>query len=154
MGVDHYPTEGGSGGKRGHSNMEHWDDTAAIKDAARRRRRSEDRRAVEEVGRTVVLDLDLFCQLAQDLVYIRARPGATARIQRSPDDGRTRTSAWLSIEVGSVGGQLTLWDSGEGELAVYPEDPSREPLLRHLDGVTDDDLPELLATFENELLTT
>lgn len=37
-------TEGGSGGRRGHSNMEHWEYTEEIKQAARVRRRSEDRR--------------------------------------------------------------------------------------------------------------
>jgi hypothetical protein len=36
-------SEGGSGGGRGHSSMDHWDYTAAIKDAARRRRRQGDR---------------------------------------------------------------------------------------------------------------
>lgn len=37
------PTEGGSGGKRGHSNMEHWAHTDEIKDAARIQRRHRDR---------------------------------------------------------------------------------------------------------------
>ncbi len=37
------PTEGGSGGKRGHSNMEHWARTEEIKDAARIQRRRRDR---------------------------------------------------------------------------------------------------------------
>jgi len=38
------PTEGGSGGKRGHSNMENWVHTDEIKDAARTQPRIEDRR--------------------------------------------------------------------------------------------------------------
>ena len=42
------PSEGGSGGGRGHSNMEHWGDTAEVKDAAKVKRRQNDRRAVEE----------------------------------------------------------------------------------------------------------
>lgn len=37
------PTEGGSGGKRGHSNMEHWGYTAEVKESTRRRRRAEDK---------------------------------------------------------------------------------------------------------------
>jgi hypothetical protein len=35
--------EGGSGGKRGHSGMEHWAFTEEIKDAARAQRRIADR---------------------------------------------------------------------------------------------------------------
>src|SRR5262245_16461382 len=42
------PSEGGSGGKRGHSAMEHAALTAEIKDAARTRRRIGDRNAVKE----------------------------------------------------------------------------------------------------------
>ncbi len=38
------PTEGGSGGKRGHSTMEHWTYTQEIKKATKRRRRAEGRR--------------------------------------------------------------------------------------------------------------
>ena len=34
-------TEGGQGGRRGHSNMCHWDYTEAIKIATRKRRRLE-----------------------------------------------------------------------------------------------------------------
>ena len=36
------PSEGGSGGKRGHSAMEHWAHTDEIKDAARATRRQDD----------------------------------------------------------------------------------------------------------------
>jgi len=41
------PSEGGSGGKRGHSGIEHSDYTEAVKDAARRVRRHADRSEVE-----------------------------------------------------------------------------------------------------------
>jgi hypothetical protein len=34
-------SEAGQGGKRGHSNMDHWDYTEAIKEAARKQRRLE-----------------------------------------------------------------------------------------------------------------
>lgn len=47
-GMSGNPTEGGSGGKRGHSNMEHRVYTAEIKEAARRRRRAMDREMVRE----------------------------------------------------------------------------------------------------------
>lgn len=42
------PPEGGSGGKRGHSGMEHTATTAEYKEAARLKRRQADRIATEE----------------------------------------------------------------------------------------------------------
>ena len=42
------PTEGGSGGGRGHSNMEHYAYSAELKQASRRARRSEDRKVAGE----------------------------------------------------------------------------------------------------------
>ena len=48
MGIGKGPTEGGSGGKRGHSGMEHWGFTDEVKESAKRRRRMEDKEAVEE----------------------------------------------------------------------------------------------------------
>ncbi|MGJ8637294.1 MAG: hypothetical protein ACSHX5_10660 [Phycisphaerales bacterium] len=39
MGINKTPSEGGSGGKRGHSNMEHWGYTEEVKEHARRKRR-------------------------------------------------------------------------------------------------------------------
>ena len=53
-GLKKIPPEGGSGGKRGHSSMEHWAKTAEIKDAARRVRRHADEKAVEEGSEDVV----------------------------------------------------------------------------------------------------
>ena len=45
------PTEGGSGGKRGHSNMEHWEKTEVIKeDTKGRRRRAEQKEIRKEVN--------------------------------------------------------------------------------------------------------
>jgi hypothetical protein len=48
MGHPRGPTEGGSGGKRGHSNMEHWGYTAEVKRTARMRRRLNDKQMVTE----------------------------------------------------------------------------------------------------------
>lgn len=50
MGIGKGPTEGGSGGKRGHSSMEHWGFTDEVKESAKRRRRMEDKDAVKEDG--------------------------------------------------------------------------------------------------------
>ena len=48
MGVAKVPAQGGSGGGRGHSAMEHWMKTAEIKDAARVVRRRDNRDEVDE----------------------------------------------------------------------------------------------------------
>lgn len=49
MGVTrNVPSEGGAGGRLGHSNMEHWDYTGDIKKAARAARRRADRAEIEE----------------------------------------------------------------------------------------------------------
>ncbi len=39
MAISKGPIDGGQGGKRGHSNMDHWDRTEAIKLAAKKQRR-------------------------------------------------------------------------------------------------------------------
>jgi glycine/D-amino acid oxidase-like deaminating enzyme len=51
MGLKKIPSEGGSGGKRGHSGMNHWFTTAEIKDAARRQRRLTDKQLAHEAKR-------------------------------------------------------------------------------------------------------
>lgn len=43
-------TEGGSGGKRGHSNMCHWEPTEWVKEQSRKLRRLQDRVIVRESG--------------------------------------------------------------------------------------------------------
>ena len=47
-GLKKVPSEGGAGGKKGHSNMEHWAYTEEIKTAARRKRRQEDDSSIQE----------------------------------------------------------------------------------------------------------
>ncbi len=42
------PTEGGSGGKRGHSNMEHWTYTEELKESSKIRRRNNDKEEIRE----------------------------------------------------------------------------------------------------------
>jgi hypothetical protein len=71
MGSYKTPSEGGSGGRRGHSNMEHWTDTDEVKAGARLRRRQEDKSTVNEsLGDTTSLDADtpLAVQSPTDLV--------------------------------------------------------------------------------------
>ena len=43
MGLPKGPTEGGSGGQRGHSGMEHWGFADEVKEAAKKRRRLDDK---------------------------------------------------------------------------------------------------------------
>lgn len=40
--LKHSKTEGGSGGRRGHSNMCHWDKTEIVKDESKKARRRAD----------------------------------------------------------------------------------------------------------------
>ncbi|WP_422412540.1 MULTISPECIES: hypothetical protein [unclassified Endozoicomonas] len=40
------PTEGGSGGKRGHSNMEHWVTTEELKESSKVRRRNNEKKEI------------------------------------------------------------------------------------------------------------
>jgi hypothetical protein len=47
MGTTKGPSEGGTGGKRGHSNMEHWGYTDEVKEESRRIRRQDDKRKSE-----------------------------------------------------------------------------------------------------------
>jgi len=48
MGLLKHKTEGGSGGKRGHSNMNHWVCSDEIKVATRKRRRFEAREIIRK----------------------------------------------------------------------------------------------------------
>lgn len=48
MGIMKGPAEGGSGGKRGHSNMEHWVYSHEVKHASKKRRRLESKKRVRE----------------------------------------------------------------------------------------------------------
>lgn len=46
MGTLKYQSEGGQGGRRGHSNMDHWETTEEIKVATRGRRRREAKKII------------------------------------------------------------------------------------------------------------
>ncbi|MFE3526488.1 hypothetical protein ACFXOD_33725 [Streptomyces sp. NPDC059161] len=47
---------------------------------------------------------------------LRSR-GVTGHVQQSPDDGRPKTSAWMTVETDGYVAELIVWDSGEAELA-------------------------------------
>ncbi|MFJ7421824.1 hypothetical protein ACIQXD_24910 [Streptomyces uncialis] len=42
--------------------------------------------------------------------------GITAELRHSPEDGRLKNSAWLTMEAGNRVAQITVWNSGEAEL--------------------------------------
>ncbi len=48
MSTDKGPTKGGSGGKRGHSNMEHWTYTEELKQSSKVRRRNNEKKQIRE----------------------------------------------------------------------------------------------------------
>ena len=47
-GLKKHKTEGGQGGRRGHSGMDHWMKAAEIKDATRRMRRQESKALIAD----------------------------------------------------------------------------------------------------------
>lgn len=61
MAYGHYKgkTEGGSGGKRGHSNMTHWTGTEEIKEFSKKARRRNDREVAREF-KTRLSDADSY----------------------------------------------------------------------------------------------
>jgi hypothetical protein len=42
--------------------------------------------------------------------------GIEATLECSPNDGRPKASAWLTLRRGSTEGEIVVWDSGECEL--------------------------------------
>lgn len=42
--------------------------------------------------------------------------GVTAELRRSPEDGRTKSSAWVTLEAGGRFAVFIVWSSGEAEL--------------------------------------
>lgn len=69
-------------------------------------------------------------------------------LERSPDDGRDKASAWLTVTRGETTGQITVWDGGECELwgPVREEEiPGTDPQAEHRQLDKDSDLSAALA---------
>ena len=140
MGLKKIPSEGGSGGMRGHSGMEHWFTTSEIKDAARRQRRMSDKQLEHEAKRIEPLEL-----VVADMVPITGR-GVAALFEGDPSavlplgprpvrvvtpDGR-RISTYASMEVarkvppgevlGMLFGDLSVSDLPRGSIATIGGD--------------------------------
>jgi hypothetical protein len=68
--------------------------------------------------------------------------GIDARFERSPDDGRTKTSASLTVRRGETVGEIVVWAGGECELWGPGREealPGTDPQAAHrqLDGDAD-----------------
>lgn len=99
----------------------------------------------EETDDLAALNLDGFVALVttQSSSWIAA--GATWTVNRSPDDGRNKHAAWVSIHHLDREGDLIVWDSGEAELlAGGPNVPLTQ---KHFEGlrVATAPLDELVA---------
>lgn len=99
-----------------------------------------------------MLDIELFCEMAAAWETAWKGRGATTRLDRSPPDGRSKSSAWLSIESGNAAGELIVWDSGEAEFA-YVAGHGSELIQQHLEGLNDADIVDLLARLDEVLHT-
>ena len=74
------------------------------------------------------------------------RRGVHGTTDRSPSDGRPKAGAWIVIDAGDSGGQLTVWDSGEGELEFFGT--YGRVTHKHFDDLTDDSVRLALADLE------
>jgi hypothetical protein len=68
---------------------------------------------------------------------------------KSPDDGRDKASASLTVQNESDEVELLLWDTGE---AVFSYTPFRDDTMEHHDICSPVDLEQLLTRFEKFLL--
>jgi len=71
--------------------------------------------------------------------------GITAELRHSPEDGRLKNSAWLTVEAGNRVIQITVWNSGEAELD-YVDLGSGDNRPEHRDLQTDQELHALLSS--------
>jgi hypothetical protein len=74
--------------------------------------------------------------------------GIEATLERSPNDGRPKASAWLTLRRGPTEGEIVVWDSGECELwgPVREEVvPGTDPQAEHRQLYSDADLSAALA---------
>ncbi|MFJ6181799.1 hypothetical protein [Streptomyces sp. NPDC092295] len=71
--------------------------------------------------------------------------GITGDVQRSPEDGRTKTSAWLTLEWDVHVGVLIVWSSGEAELE-YGDLATGQVRRQHRDLRTFEELLDAIET--------
>jgi hypothetical protein len=71
--------------------------------------------------------------------------GITAELRHSPEDGRLKNSAWLTVEAGNRVTQITVWNSGEAELD-FGDLGSGDNHPEHRDLQTEQELHALLSS--------
>ncbi|MFD4829226.1 hypothetical protein ACFWPV_05115 [Streptomyces uncialis] len=71
--------------------------------------------------------------------------GITAELRHSPEDGRLKNSAWLTVESGNRTTQITVWNSGEAELD-FVDLGSGDHRPEHRDLQTEQELHALLGS--------
>ncbi|MFF1546560.1 HD domain-containing protein [Streptomyces sp. NPDC058291] len=81
---------------------------------------------------------------AENNAILRTR-GITAELRHSPEDGRLKNSAWLTVESGNRVTQITVWNSGEAELD-FVDLGSGDNRPEHRDLQTEQELHALLGS--------
>ncbi|MFH8485160.1 immunity protein TriTu family protein [Streptomyces longisporoflavus] len=81
---------------------------------------------------------------AENEAVLRTR-GVTAELRHSPEDGRLKNSAWLTVETGNRVTQITVWNSGEAALDFVDLD-SGDNRPEHRDLRTEQELYVLLGS--------
>lgn len=84
---------------------------------------------------------------AKNEAVFRSR-GITAELGHSPEDGRLKTSTWLTVEAGSRVMLITVWSSGEAELD-HVDLGTGDTRPEHRDLQTDQELHDLLGSALN-----
>lgn len=124
MGTFKGPSEGGSGGKRGHRNMEHWGFNDEVKEAARSRRRLDDRalagNGVEESAEWMRLVGDRSAQfLAEAVVEIAPAHDLAARNLKAVSTCPACDDVLFRLDDGSFAIVHLTW-SGQRETPPWP----------------------------------
>ncbi|MFE5852451.1 hypothetical protein ACFQ61_04415 [Streptomyces sp. NPDC056500] len=71
--------------------------------------------------------------------------GITAELRHSPEDGRLKNGAWLTVEAGNRATQIAVWNSGEAELD-FVDLGSGDHRPEHRDLQTEQELHALLGS--------
>jgi hypothetical protein len=78
--------------------------------------------------------------------------GITGAIQQSPEDGRTKTSTWMTLENDEYVAVLIVWSSGEAELE-YGDVATGQVRQQHRDLCTFQDLLDAIETIREWIRT-
>lgn len=102
------------------------------------------RQSEEEKPLSVELPQRLQAWFGEHEERLRSR-GITGAVQLSPEDGRTKTSTWMTLEHDDFVAVLTVWSSGEAELE-YGDVATGQVREQHRDLRTFQDLLDAIET--------